>query len=97
MKNRYCKSSKLSEAKFRALIRYFYVDLTATQIARLSGLNINTVDHYLRIISKPIVLHCEQQRLLSGIVEVDESYFGARRIGSCRLRAHSSTAKAVVL
>lgn len=80
MKNRYCKSSKLSEAKFRELIKYFSVDLTAVQIARLTGLNVNTVDRYLRLIRERIALCCAEESPFSGTVEVDESYFGVRRI-----------------
>ena len=50
MKNRYCKSSKLSEQKFRELVKYFAADLTATQIAQLSGINRNTVNRYLGVV-----------------------------------------------
>ena len=89
MKNRYCKSSKLSEAKFRELVKYFAADLTATQIALLSSLNINTVDRYLRLIRERIVQYCEQQRLFFGVVEVDESWFGAKRVKGKRGRGAS--------
>ena len=89
MKNRYCKSSKLSEAKFRELVKYFSADLTAVQIANLSGINRNTVNRYLRLIRERIALHCEQESPFSGTVEVDESYFGARRIKGKRGRGAS--------
>ncbi len=80
MKNLYCKSSKLSEGKFWELIKYFSADLTATQMAQLSGLNINTVDRYLRFMRERILDDCKTKSTLSGILEVDESYFGARRV-----------------
>ncbi len=86
MVNRYCRRSKISEAKFRQLVRYFAADLTATQIAALSGLNRNTVNRYLRGIRKRIAEYCEQQSPYSGTVEVDESYFGARRVKGKRGR-----------
>ncbi len=86
MKNRYCKSSKLSEAKFRELVKYFSVDLTAIQIARLSGINRNTVNRYLRLIRERILDECERHRKLFGVVEVDESLFGARRVKGKRGR-----------
>ena len=35
--NRYCKCSKLSEVKFRYLLRLFALDLTASDAARLTG------------------------------------------------------------
>jgi len=86
MKNRYCKSSKLSEAKFRMLVKCFSADLTATQIAQFSGINRNTVNRYLRLIRGRIVEFCEEQRALFGVVEVDESLFGARRVKGKRGR-----------
>ena len=86
MKNRYCKRAKVSEYKFRQLLSYFAQDLTATQLAAISGLNINTVDRYLRAIRKRIALVCAQESPFKGEVEVDESYFGARRLKGKRGR-----------
>jgi transposase len=39
MNNKYVNRSKISEAKFRELVRFFSIDLTAIQIAELTGLN----------------------------------------------------------
>jgi transposase-like protein len=86
MKNRYCKSSKLSERQFRALVKCFSVDLTATQAARMTGLNRNTVNRYLRLIRGRIAARCERESPFAGTVEVDESYFGARRVRGKRGR-----------
>ncbi|KPQ01069.1 MAG: hypothetical protein HLUCCA01_04020 [Bacteroidetes bacterium HLUCCA01] len=47
MKNKYVKRSRISEAKFRELLRFFSLDLTSTQIAKITGLNRNTVNRYL--------------------------------------------------
>ena len=47
-KNRYFRRSKLSEAKLRQILRYFAMDLTATDCAELSGVSvrsINTIYH----------------------------------------------------
>ncbi|GAA5787287.1 hypothetical protein YWS52_36150 [Chitiniphilus shinanonensis] len=46
-KNKYTRRSKISEAKFRELVCYFALDLDASQITMLSGLNRNTVNRYL--------------------------------------------------
>ena len=54
IKNRYVNRSKISEAKFRELVRYFATDLDASQIAQLSGLNRNTVNRYLKAIRERI-------------------------------------------
>lgn len=90
VKNRYAKRSKISEAKFRQLIRYFSVDLDASQITQLIGLNRNSVNRYLRAIRERIAEFCETQSPFSGEVEVDESFFGARRIKGKRGRGASN-------
>jgi hypothetical protein len=43
MVNKYYKRSKISEAKFRQLIRYFAMDFTATDSAELTGLSRRSV------------------------------------------------------
>ena len=48
-KNKYDNPSRLSEAKFREVIKYFSVDLSATQIAQLTNLNLNTVNKILTL------------------------------------------------
>ena len=85
-KNKYVRRSKISEAKFRELVRYFALDLDASQIAILSGLNRNTVNRYLNAIRHRIAQVCEIESPLSGEVEVDESFFGARRVKGKRGR-----------
>jgi transposase len=85
-RNRYAKRSRISNKQFRQLIRYFVVDLTASQIALLAGLNRNTVNRYLRAIRERIAQFCETESPFGGEVEVDESYFGARRIKGKRGR-----------
>ena len=87
VKNRYVIRSHVSERKFRDLIKYFSVDLTATQIAELTGLSRQTINKYLTAIRLRIVSHCRQaSQPLAGRIEVDESYFGARRIKGKRGR-----------
>ncbi len=54
MRNKYVNRAKISEAKFRELIRFFSIDLTAIQITELTGLNRNTVNRYLTEIRKKI-------------------------------------------
>jgi len=86
MKNKYILRSKISEAKFRELVRLFCVDLNATQIAQVAGLNRNTVNRLLQGIRERIAAACEAESPISGEVEVDESYFGARRVKGIRGR-----------
>ena len=86
MKNKYILRSKISEAKFRHLVRLFCVDLNATQIAQVADLNRNTVNRLLQGIRERIASACEAESPVSGEVEVDESYFGARRVKGVRGR-----------
>ena len=94
MKNKYVARSKISEAKFRQLVRLFCVDLNATQIAQVAGLNRNTVNRLLQGIRERIAFACEAESPVSGEVEVDESYFGARRVRG--LRGRGARGKTIV-
>lgn len=85
-KNKYSKFAKISESKFRELLRLLCIDLSAIQIAQITGLNRNTVNRYLRAIRERIAYICESESPLSGEVEIDESYFGAKRLKGKRGR-----------
>ncbi|HUQ65542.1 MAG TPA: hypothetical protein VM101_05285 [Flavitalea sp.] len=50
MKNRYLKGAHISERKVRELLKLFSEDLTATQIANISGISRITVNAYLKMI-----------------------------------------------
>lgn len=84
--NRYYKCAKISEAKFRYVLRLLALDLTASDTARLTGLSVRSVnDMYLRLRRR---LHqlCSVPTELDGAVELDESYFGPRRVRGKRGR-----------
>lgn len=85
-KNKFVNRARISERKFREILRLFAIDLNASQIAKVTRLNRNTVNRYLKEIRKRIAKHSEKQSPFSGEVEVDESYFGARRIRGKRGR-----------
>ena len=85
-KNKYVKRSKISEAKFREIIRHFCLDLDAQQTTILTHLNRNTVNRYLRLIRERIAEFCDKQSPFHGEVEVDETYFGGKRIKGKRGR-----------
>lgn len=86
MKNRYAIRSRISEAQFRQVVRLFALDLDATQITALTALNRNTVNRYLQGIRLRIAEYCEAQSPFAGEIEVDESYFGAKRVKGKRGR-----------
>ena len=80
-KNRYFKRARISERKFRQIIRLFSADLTALQIASLAKINRNTVNSILKRLRQRIANICEAESVFEkGEVELDESYFGRRRI-----------------
>ena len=74
-KNKYCNRAKISEAKFRELIRYFAADLDATQIAELSGLNRNTINRYINAVRERIAQLCEAESPLGQQPGIDEAFF----------------------
>jgi transposase-like protein len=78
--------ARISRAKFRQLLKLFALDLTAVQVIALAGLNRNTVNRYLRLIRQAVAEHCQRESPFSGEVELDESYFGARRVRGKRGR-----------
>lgn len=85
-KNRYFRRSKLSEAKVRQILRYFAMDLTATDCAELSGVSVRSINTiYLRL-RKRMAEQCEKVSPLGGELEADESYFGPRRVRGLRGR-----------
>lgn len=73
--------SKLSTFKIKKVIQCFCLDLTASQTAKLLNLNRNTVNRLFNIFRTSIYKYqIDQLRHFTGDVEVDESYFGPRRI-----------------
>jgi len=90
MKNKYISRSKISEAKFRQIVKLFALDLDATQISRIAGVSRVTINRYLMAIRKRIAEFCEAESLLHGEIEVDESYFGPRRVKGKRGRGAGS-------
>jgi len=86
MKNKYINRAKITEVKFRQLIKLVVHDLDAQKIASLTNLNRNTVNRYLTLIRERIAEHCETRSPFRGEIEVDESYFGGKRIKGKRGR-----------
>jgi transposase len=86
MKNKYSKRSRISETKIREVVRCFSADLNALQAAALTKLNRNTVNRIYGALRERVQSACEAQRPMFGIVEVDESLFGAKRVKGKRGR-----------
>lgn len=90
MRNKYIFRARISEEKFREVLKYFGVDLPALTAARLSGLNYRTVHRLYYLMRLRIVaLAVQEGQEFAGEVEIDESYFGARRVRGKRGRGAS--------
>lgn len=86
MKNRYINHSHISEKKFREVLRYFSMDFTADQTAGLTHVSRVTVNRLYQLFRLRIATLLGGRGKLGGEVEVDESYFGARRVRGKRGR-----------
>jgi transposase-like protein len=87
--NRYYRRSKISERKTRQIIKYFALDLTAGKTAELAAMTRASVSHIFVKVRVRIAEEAERASPFGGTVEVDESYFGARRVRGKRGRGAS--------
>ena len=87
--NCYYRRSRISEKKFREIIKYFAIDLTANRTAQLTGLTHKSVNQIYLKIRHRLAQSCQRVSPFSGEVEVDESYFGAKRVRGKRGRGAS--------
>ena len=93
-KNGYYSRSKITEAKFRPIIRFFAMDFTATDTAVLTNISLRSINSIFIKIRKKIATEYDNTSPFTGVVELDESYFGARRI--CGKRGRGASGKTIV-
>ena len=86
MKNKYCKRSRISEVQFREILKCFSQDLDTYVTADLTGISRHTVRKYFEKFRKKMLKWSQDETPFSGEVEVDESYFGPRRVRGKRGR-----------
>jgi transposase len=84
--NQYFRFAKISEARFRFLLRCFALDLTATQAAEMTGISLRSVNTLFLRIREKLAHECRLNSPFSGDLEADESYFGPRRVRGRRGR-----------
>jgi transposase len=74
--------AKISYYKIKKIIKHFCVDIEASKTAGLTGINRNTVNRYYNIFRTIIYEKQtnELRELLKGEIEIDESYFGPKRV-----------------
>jgi len=75
------RNSKLSTYQIKKIIQCFCLNIEANKSAVLLKLNRNTINRWYGLFRQAIYLHQSglKEKLL-GNIEVDESYFGARRM-----------------
>jgi transposase len=73
--SRYYRRSRISGLKFRPLVQHFALDLSASQVAQLTGLSHRSAITIFGKIRRRIAEECERQSpFKNGEVEADESY-----------------------
>jgi len=71
----------LSDYKIKKIIEAFCTDISATQASILLKINRNSINKYYNLFRELIFEHqMIEKEQFCGVIEVDESYFGARRI-----------------
>ncbi|MGE5444243.1 MAG: IS1595 family transposase, partial [Ignavibacteriales bacterium] len=74
-------SRKISTFTLKKIIKHFCVDIEAAKTALLLGINRNTINHWYLKFRTAIYAHqIKEFKKICDEAEVDESYFGARRI-----------------
>lgn len=75
------KYAKISDYKIKKIVKHFCIDIEASKTSELTNINRNTVNRFNNIFRHLIYQNqiFEFQQII-GTVELDESYFGAKRI-----------------
>src|SRR5450759_792241 len=87
MTNRYIFDARISERKFKDLLKMFCADVAALSASKLAVVNRKTSQRIYEVLRRRVVeLALEEARPFTGEVEIDESYFGPRRVRGRRGR-----------
>lgn len=81
-KNPYRKRAHISVRKTRDIMKYFALDLTASRTALLCHIDPNTAENWYNYFRRVIYDYSEayEKEIRSWTIEMDESYFWARRV-----------------
>ena len=86
-KNKYYNHAHISERDFRNLLKEFARDCTATQTSERIGISRPTVTKVYKLLRERIARLAQQEaEKMLGDIEIDESYFGPRRVRGKRGR-----------
>ena len=74
------RKARISKQKIKKIVSFFAENLTATQAAKLAGVNRNTANLWFSHFREKILEYQEKNMpLFKGEIELDESYFGGPR------------------
>ena len=86
-KNKYLTHAHISEHKFKEILMYFCADETATKTSFYTKVGRKTVNRIFTLLRERILLLVqEEDKKVSGSIELDESYFGPKRVRGKRGR-----------
>jgi transposase len=87
MTNRYIFDARISEHKFKGLLKMFCTDVPALSASKLTVVNRKTSQRIYELLRRRVVkLAMEEAWPFTGEVEIDECYFGPRRVRGRRGR-----------
>jgi transposase len=87
VRNRYLKHAHLSDREFRQVLKMYCADVGVLTASKLTGLNKNTTHRLYGLLRARVVEMAKGEAApFTGSVEVDESYFGPRRVRGRRGR-----------
>lgn len=87
MKNKYLEYAHIDERTFRHILRCFCLDIEAKKVAEITHVSRQSVNKLFYCIKVRIMQICADEMACSvGEFELDESYFGARRVRGIRGR-----------
>lgn len=89
MRNNYFTKTHISERKFREILKYFSQDFDATKTSSLTNISRKTINRLyqkFRVRIYQLEENNGDNGKLKGEIEIDESYFGARRVRGKRGR-----------
>lgn len=87
MRNRYIRGAHISEREFRRILKCFSLDISAQTSAQMLSVSRQCIQRVYTLLRERVIeLTVEEARPFAGEIEVDESYFGARRVRGKRGR-----------
>ena len=90
MVKQYKKHFRITDKKFREILKLFLLDIEATKVSELSNISRSAINRLFTYFRTIIADYCEKNSILeTGEIEIDESYFGARRVKGKRGRGAS--------